>query len=137
MKVTYREPIVFREIEAGDRLRIRFTEAGSVQREKVVVSEAFHLAMDKVWLNEAGQPIVHRDWHDLSIVRLSDHEKNVIPLMNAPWTQEDLEAIQQWDIPDKVMAKRLGRTKASVTTRRSAIRLAFNKALLKERGLVS
>jgi hypothetical protein len=74
------ERISFDEIRIGDRIRVTYVEGqanawytsaatdNSVTR--TIAATAQHPAMDKVWLNEGGHPIAHRDWKDMRIFRL-------------------------------------------------------------------
>ena len=79
--------IRFEDIQAGDRLRVRYTEgdkwedgnmwghAGSAVGASIgvlrtLVSVAEVNALDKVWLSSDGRTVVHKDWAELEIIRL-------------------------------------------------------------------
>lgn len=71
------ERISFDEIRVGDRIRVTYVEGNPVgwytnadSVTKSIAAIAQHVALDKVWLNEGGHPIAHRDWKDLRIFRL-------------------------------------------------------------------
>jgi hypothetical protein len=70
------ERISFDEIRAGDRIRVTYVEGSPIgwysndSVTRSVASVAQHVALDKVWLNEGGHPIAHRDWKDMRIFRL-------------------------------------------------------------------
>ena len=73
-----REEISFDEIAVGDRLRVTYVEGsmksgwigGGVQRS--VASVAALGALDKVWLNEGGHVIAHREWAGMKIFKLTN-----------------------------------------------------------------
>jgi hypothetical protein len=100
-----------------------------------MVAEVEHLALDKAWLDRNGHTIVHRNWFDLNIVRLSGSREEATNRSGEVWTAKELEALENWDVPDRILAKRLGRTKAAVSVRRSMLRRKFNSQLLKNKGL--
>lgn len=147
MSTTYREPITFNDIQKGDRLRVRYTDGGqerttrmtnlphmSVSVTRTVVAEVEAKALDMVWLNRKGHAIVHRDWDDLEIVRLSKVEPEPVTVRSGEvWTAKELEALTDWDVPATMMAARLGRTVAAVNVRRSMLRKQFNKQVTKNR----
>lgn len=142
MTSTNHEPITFGDIQKGDRLRVRYTDGGRernsnkssgatcVSLTRVIVANTELLALNKAWLDEDGHTVVHRDWDDLSIVRLSGVKVEVPVRTGEIWSAKELEALRNWEVPDKIMARKLGRTKASVSYKRSMIRKAFNNQLL-------
>lgn len=70
--------IEFDEIVAGDRLRVTYLEgpknAGWIGQGvmRSVASKAAVGALDKVWLNEGGHVIAHRDWAHMKIFKLTN-----------------------------------------------------------------
>lgn len=141
------EPITFGDIQKGDRLRVRYTDGGRergsnkayrpeacVSVTRVIVAETELLALNKAWLDEDGHTVVHRDWDDLNIVRISGEKVEVPVRIGEVWTAKELDALRNWEIPDKLMARKLGRTKASVSVKRSALRKAFNLQLMENTG---
>lgn len=126
--------IGFDEIQAGDRLRVRYTVGGreatadlgipskSVSVTRTLVSEVCVRPLDSVWLSEDGHTVVHRKWDDLSIVRLSGPEVVVEDRTGLPWTAEEEAALRVWDKPDASVAAQIGRTRAAVMQRRGVLK---------------
>ena len=131
---TNRKRIGFGDIAAGDRLRVRYTEGGSERGASVVgglrsisvtrtmVAEAAVMALDRVWLTSGGHTLVHREWDDLEIIRLSDEPMVVRDRTGKRWESWEDEALRDWSKSGKMVGLQIGRTKASVETRRNALR---------------
>lgn len=76
--------IRFEEIQAGDRIRVRYNESdqrGYYNNSAIdvkthcITSVASLLCLDKVWLTEDGYTLAHRNWHQMEIYKLEEAPK--------------------------------------------------------------
>ena len=140
--------ITFDEVRAGDLLRVRYSEgagntslipgnssananAACVGVTRVMVTTPHLKALDTIWLNEKGYPVVHRDWEDLDIILLKGEERefSLTPkpkerkVREGGWTPESVEMLNEmWELPIKEIAEKLGRTEKAVSSKRRNLR---------------
>jgi hypothetical protein len=138
--------ISFDKIEAGDRLRVRYSDGGGVVAgysgkgvqgmtgvvskcvgsTRTMVSTAHFKALDRVWLDEKGNTVAHRDWHELEILLLERSGQPYEPDTNQKtgrWSSEEVEYLRDnWDKTDQQLALEMNRPCASIYQKRRNIR---------------